>query len=150
MSASDCVEVYVCNRGEKVADVSPQIRNDIPDKQTAREDAIKKCKSNEAIEKIHYYAIGDDAGSKLLLTFENPHWKKMVDDAAPEGEATGSSGSKRVRKQAAASKGSSSESVLQRVVDRLLFEDAPLPASNGASPNNSCMLRRAAEFVLFE
>lgn len=65
-------EIYVCKPGQKLKKGKLFTSNDIHDRQAAELGARERCRFDDSIAKIAYYAIQDDGGYKSILIYENP------------------------------------------------------------------------------
>ena len=79
-------EAYYCQRGESLEEAVVEVRPEIETREQARVDADDRCAEDKRIEKIVYYTV-DPAGERtLLLSYENPYLRVMVNGAPPDAE----------------------------------------------------------------
>ncbi len=77
-------EIYVCKPGQDLKKGELFTSGSINDRADAENDARDRCRDDDSIAKIGYYAMTEDGNFKTLLIFENPN----VDlAAAPSGKS---------------------------------------------------------------
>lgn len=69
----DVVEIYICTPGQKLEEGQMVISHDIGDKEDARADAMRRCKTTNAIARIVYYAISPSGDFKSFFSYTNPN-----------------------------------------------------------------------------
>ena len=76
-------EIYLCKAGQALQEGRVEYSEDITTKAAAEINAIARCKKDNTLAKIGYYAVGEDGEFKAIYTHNNPNAIGMG-DSAPE------------------------------------------------------------------
>ena len=74
----DVVEIYMCKPGQKLEEGAMVTSRDIYDKESAQEDAERRCKVNSSLERIAYYAINENGDFRPYYSYTNPNVKPLA------------------------------------------------------------------------
>ena len=69
---SAITEIYISKYGERLEDGALQTTDEIRSRAQAERDAVQMCRRDPTIDKIAYYAVGEDGKNRHLLTYTNP------------------------------------------------------------------------------
>ncbi len=79
-------EAYYCQRGQSLEEAIVELRPEIGTREQARQDADDKCHADKRIERIVYYSLDALGERTLLLSYENPYLRIMVNGPPPDAE----------------------------------------------------------------
>ncbi len=68
---AEAVEIYLCQPGQKLKEGRLVKANNIPDKNAAKVDAGRRCKSDRNLVRIAYYRVNDAGDFKMLYSHKN-------------------------------------------------------------------------------
>lgn len=95
---SGVTEIYVCKAGQDLKQGKLETSTRISSREDAECDAEQRCKLDPSIDRIAYYAVGEDGTFKNFLTYKNP---RAVAAAAAAASAASAPKPRAVRGKAA-------------------------------------------------
>lgn len=70
---ADTTEIYLCRKDQSLQQGRVEYSDSISNKAEAQADAIQRCKRDNKLAKIAYYAVNQEGDFKVILTYSNPN-----------------------------------------------------------------------------
>ncbi|CAA7619899.1 hypothetical protein [Magnetospirillum sp. SS-4] len=75
-------EIYICKDGQELKQ-GKLVYSEIEDRESAEEDAKRRCQGDHTIKKIAYYKVAASGEFKMFYSYTNPNCKPAPRLAAP-------------------------------------------------------------------
>ena len=70
-------EIYICKDGQELKQGKLVYSDDVDDRASAEEDALRRCKSDQTIKKVAYYKVSTSGDFRVFFSYTNPNCKPM-------------------------------------------------------------------------
>jgi hypothetical protein len=70
---ANTTEIYLCRKGQDLKQGKVAYSDAIETKAEAEVDAIQRCKWNNKLAKIAYYAVNEEGDFRIILVYNNPN-----------------------------------------------------------------------------
>jgi hypothetical protein len=68
-------EIYICKDGQELKQGKLVYSSDIDDRESAEDDAKRRCKGDPTIKKIAYYKVSSSGDFRIFFSYTNPNCK---------------------------------------------------------------------------
>ena len=68
-------EIYICKDGQELKQGRLVYSEDVDDRESAEDDAKRRCKTDRTIKKIAYYKVSSSGDFRVFFSYTNPDCK---------------------------------------------------------------------------
>ncbi len=82
-------EIYICKDGQELKQGKLVYSDDIDNRESAEDDAKRRCKGDPTIKKVAYYKVASDGDFRVFFSYTNPNCKpapKLTAGEAPKAK----------------------------------------------------------------